>query len=202
MKSGSNIRFNIRYMIMKPIHKKSETAPFCDCNCGQPVERNKITGKWNKYLHGHNSRSSSNNDNKFKPGNTSGRGRPEGSRNRVTISAMNMIKDEEQALSRQAIDSALNGNVQMLQFCLSRILPPPPKDNMVKLDGMPQCNDMNSALSLSSYILEKLADGSVTPSQAHLISGLFERHLRCLQVTEVEQRLSLIEQKIEQQLKP
>ena len=186
---------------MKPIYKKSETPPLCLCNCGQPVERSKVTGKWNKYLHGHNSRSSSNNA-KFKPGNTCGKGRPEGSRNRVTISAMNMIQGEEQALSRTAIDAALNGNVQMLQFCLSRILPPPPKDNVVKLDGMPKCNDMNSALSLSSYILEKLADGTVTPSQGHLISGLIERHLRCLQVTEVEQRLSLIEQKIEQQLKP
>jgi hypothetical protein len=57
-------------------------------------------------------------------GNKFSKGRPAGSRNKVSIAAMNLLKDEEEALSRKAIDSALNGNTQMLQFCLSRLLPP------------------------------------------------------------------------------
>jgi hypothetical protein len=178
---------------MARIIKKSNDPPLCSCNCGQFVERSKVTGKWNKYLHGHNSRSSTNNA-KFKPGNTCGKGRPEGSRNRVSINAMNLLKDEEQALSRRAIESALNGNVQMLQFCLSRILPPPPKDVAVKLEGMPVCKDIQSSVNLSLYVLDKVADGSLTPTQANLISGIVEKHIRCLQLTEIEQRLSVIEE--------
>ena len=123
------------------IIQKSETPPLCQCNCGQPVKRNKVTGEWNKFVHGHNSRSTSNNG-CFKPGNKFGKGRPEGSRNKVTISAMNLLKNEEEALSRKAVQSALSGNVQMLQFCLSRILPPVPKDTPVKLDGMPKCENL------------------------------------------------------------
>ncbi len=178
---------------------KQEVPPLCGCSCGLSVAKSKVTGEWNKFVHGHNSRSSSNNEHKFKLGNQCGKGRPEGSRNKVTISAMNMLKDEEQALSRRAIESALNGNAPMLMFCLSRILPPPPKDVPVKLDGMPECKDINSAVPLSSYILNKIADGVLTPSQAHLISAVIERHIRCMQLTDLENRLSLLELKLEEQ---
>lgn len=176
--------------------KKEDYPPLCGCSCGQPVARSKVTGEWNKYVHGHNSRSASNSS-RFKPGNQFSKGRPEGSRNRVSISAMNLLKDEEQALSRRAIDSALNGNVQMLQFCLSRILPPPPKDTAILLEGMPRCDGIESAQALSSYVLDCLAAGTINPTQANVISGMIERHVRCLLVTDLEKRLAVIEELIE-----
>jgi hypothetical protein len=110
---------------------------------------------------------------------------------------MNLLKNEEQPLTRRAIEAAMNGNVQMMQFCLSRILPPPPRDEPVRLDGMPVCVDMTSSKDLSLYVLQKLADGKLTPSQANAISGIVERHIRCLQVTDLEHRLSLIEGQLE-----
>ena len=78
----------------------------CECGCGQKVQKSKVTNRWNRYVHGHNSRSSSNNENKFKHGNKFGKGRPEGSRNRVSVNAVNLIKGEEEALSRRAIETA------------------------------------------------------------------------------------------------
>lgn len=111
---------------------------------------------------------------------------------------MNLLLDEEKALSRKAIESALNGNTQMLQFCLSRILPSPPKDNPVNLAGMPVCNDITSATKLSSFVLKKLSTGHLTPNQAHLVSGIVAKHLRCLQLTDVEARLEAIEQMIDE----
>lgn len=90
---------------------KAEAPPLCDCNCGQPVAKSKVTGVLNKYIHGYNS---SSNNAKFKLGNQCGKGRPEGSKNRVTISTRKLLKDEEQALSRRALDLALDGNVQLL----------------------------------------------------------------------------------------
>ena len=165
--------------------RKIIRAPFCECGCGQKVQRSKSTNAWNRFLHGHNSRSSSNNENKFKPGNKCGKGRPQGSRNKVSIAAINLLKDEEGALTRRAIESAIkNGNTQMLQFCLSRILPAPPKDIVVKLEGMPECNDIESSVSLSSFVLQQLANGTLSPSQASLVSGIVEKHIRCLQVTD------------------
>ncbi len=178
--------------------KKIIRAPLCACGCGQRVKKSKATGKWNRYVHGHNSRSSTNNENKFKPGNKFGRGRPEGSRNKVSINAINLIKGEEEALSRRAIETALGGNTQMLQFCLSRILPPPPKDSVVKLKGMPECKDIESSVDLSSYVLKKLADSTLSPSQASLVSGIVEKHLRCLQITDLEKRIADVEEQLMQ----
>lgn len=175
-----------------------ELPPLCKCLCGQPVTRCKRTGNWNKYLQGHNSRYDSSNNGRFKPGNSQGKGRPAGSRNKVSINALKLLKDEEKALSRKAIESALDGNTQMLQFCLSRLLPPPPKDTPIRLSGMPVCNDVKSSVALSSYILKQMSEGNLTPTQAHLISGIVEKHLRCLQLTDVEQRLEEIEARLEQ----
>lgn len=181
---------------MKKIKVANDIPPLCACNCSQPVERCKLTGKWNKYIHGHNSRSN-NAHTHFAPGNKIGKGRPQGSRNKVSIAAMSLLKNEEQELSRTAIDLALNGNVQMLQFTLSRLLPPPPKDTPVNLSDMPLCDDVESTAALSSFILKKLSSGDLTPSQAHLISGVIEKHIRCMQLTDVEARLEAIEDRLE-----
>ena len=175
-----------------------DIAPLCACHCGQPVKRCQRTGKWNTYIHGHSSKNNASNSGKFEKGNTFSKGRPAGSRNKVSIASINLLKDEEKALSRTAIDSALNGNTQMLQFCLSRLLPPPPKDTPVRLSGMPVCNDVKSSVALSSFILKQLSMGKLSPTQAHLISGIVEKHLRCLQLTDVEQRLEEIEARLEQ----
>ena len=110
----------------RKLHRIKQASALCECGCGQEVKRSVTTGIWNKYIHGHNGRNQSSNNGQFKKGNKCGKGRAEGSRNKVTIAAMNIITGEEEALSRRAIDSALNGNTQMLQFCLSRILPPAP----------------------------------------------------------------------------
>ena len=174
-----------------------DCPPLCACNCGQPVQRSKVTKKWNKYLQGHNGRNQTSKNWQFKKNNKYGKGRPVGSRNKVSIASMNLLKDEEQTLSRKAIESALNGNTQMLQFCLSRLLPPPPKDTPIRLSGMPVCNDVKSSVALSSYILKQMSAGNLTPTQAHLISGIVEKHLRCLQLTDVEARLEVIETRLE-----
>src|SRR5688572_24458942 len=57
----------------------------------------------------------------FPPGNP---GRPKGTRNRATIAAEALLDGEAEALTRRAIDLALEGDVMALRLCLERILPP------------------------------------------------------------------------------
>ncbi len=132
--------------MVRKLHKIRRTIPICKYGCGQPVKRG-VAGKFNNYLHGHNGRNQSSNSGQFKKGNKCGKGRAEGSRNKVTIAAMNIIKGEEEALSRRAIESTLNGSTQLLQFCLVRLIPPPPKDSIVKLEGMPTCDNIQSSVA-------------------------------------------------------
>lgn len=62
---------------------------------------------------------------------------------------------------------------------------------------MPACNDVKSSAALSSFILKKMSEGNLTPTQAHLISGIVDKHMRYLQLTDVEQRLEDIEASLE-----
>lgn len=97
-------------------------------------------------------------------------------------------------MTRRAIELAENGNVQMLRFVLSRLLPPPPEDELLKLEELPSCDDLPPAGQLSSYVMEKLAEGVITPTQANVISGIVERHVLCLQSVDLEERLFVIEE--------
>jgi len=57
----------------------------------------------------------------FKPGNA---GRPRGARNRATLAAGALLDGEAEALTRKAIELALDGNILALRLCLERIMPP------------------------------------------------------------------------------
>ena len=57
----------------------------------------------------------------FEPGNP---GRPKGARHRVTRAAEELLDGEAEALTRKAIELALNGDPMALRLCLERILPP------------------------------------------------------------------------------
>jgi len=50
-------------------------------------------------------------------------GRPKGSKNRSTVLASALLDGEQEALLRKAIEEAKAGNISMLKFLLSRVLP-------------------------------------------------------------------------------
>jgi hypothetical protein len=51
-------------------------------------------------------------------------GRPKGARNRATLAAEALLDGEAQALTRKAVEMALDGNPVALKLCLERLLPP------------------------------------------------------------------------------
>ena len=57
----------------------------------------------------------------FAPGNP---GRPKGSRNRITRLVENLIEADGEALAREAIERALDGDGAILRALLDRIAPP------------------------------------------------------------------------------
>jgi hypothetical protein len=152
-----------------------------------------------KYILGHNSKdkSTAKTDKshlwkKGKSGNP--KGRPNGSRNKVTISALNMIEGESEVLSRKAIEAALNGNIQMLKFCLERIIPVC-KDTPVKIK-IPVPKNSDDVAKMTKVILKKLSEGELTPSQAELIGRSADRHIKSLQLKNLEERLKMLEDRI------
>lgn len=124
----------------------------------------------------------------FEPGNP---GRPKGARNKATLAAEALLDGEAEKLTRRAIQSALDGDGTALRLCLERIVPPR-RDRPVSFD-LPSITTAGDASRTMGAVLEAVAAGDVTPSEAEGIAKLVEGYLRALETTEFEKRLAMLE---------
>lgn len=128
---------------------------------------------------------------RFKPGNP---GRPKGTRHKITVAAQKLLDADGQALTRKAVDMALQGDTVALRLCLERIVPPR-KDAPVAFD-LPEMNNAHDAAQAAGAILEATSDGHLTPLEAASIMTLVETFRRTLEASEFEQRITAIEESI------
>ena len=61
---------------------------------------------------------------RFARGNSFGRGRPQGSRNKATIALQALLDEEGEQITRKAIEMALAGDSTALRLVLERLVPP------------------------------------------------------------------------------
>jgi len=171
--------------------------PFCKCGCGK-----RVTKEGNKFLLGHNNKkgnkdsSSKNTHSRFQAGNKYGRGRPCGSKNKVTIAAENIFEEESGAIARQAVEMALNGHPQMIKLIMERVVPIK-KSSPVKLDGMPIVDTVESAGEAAEFILQSIASGKVSPLDGEILSRVLDKRLHALQITEIERELKELKEKLD-----
>lgn len=179
---------------------ESERNHLCACGCGNETELNR-RGKPNRYILGHNAKheaanrtSNNRKPGQFQPGNMYGQGRPIGSRNNVTVAAENLIQGESEALSRKLIELALAGNVACLKTAIERLIPVC-KSRPISLPDMPKIDSVADASDLTAYVIDAIAEGKVSPVEGEIISRACERHLKALEVRDLEARLSALEGK-------
>jgi hypothetical protein len=131
-------------------------------------------------------------DTKFKPGQSGNpAGRPRGSRHKVTLAIEAMLDGEAEALTRKALDLALAGDMTALRLCLDRIAPPR-KDRPIAF-ALPALAQAADAAKASAAIVEAVAVGELTPSEAGDLSRVIDGFTRTLEATELEQRIERLE---------
>jgi len=131
---------------------------------------------------------------KFKPGESGNpTGRPPGARNRATLAAEELLDGEAENLTRKAIELALAGDRQALRLCLDRILPPR-RDRPVTIDLPPMANPSDAVKALAK-ILEDVASGNLTPTEAKELAGVVEALRKTLETEELERRIAILEGK-------
>ena len=123
------------------------------------------------------------------------KGRPTGSRNKASIATENLFLDEQERLTRKCIKLAMRGNMQALKLCIERICPVR-KDSPINTK-LPRVKTVEDATKLTSSLLDKVASGELTPSQGELLSRMAEKHIKVLQLNDLEARLQLLEERIE-----
>ena len=126
-------------------------------------------------------------------------GRPAGSRNSTSISVENLFLDEAEQLTRRCIELALQEQPSLpaLKLAIERICPVR-KDSPIKVD-LPPITDISSASKFTSALLEKVAAGELSPSQAELLSRIAKKATRGQQLVLIEEKLLEIEQKLTEQ---
>lgn len=135
-----------------------------------------------------NRKSGRNTDGTFGPGNP---GKPKGARHKATQAALALLDGDAEALTRQAVKMALEGDTTALRLCLERIAPPR-RDAPVTFD-LPRMETAVDAANAAGSVLDAVAQGELTPTEGAHVMALVETFRRTLEMTALEARLTKIE---------
>lgn len=122
----------------------------------------------------------------FVPGNP---GRKPGSQNKTTVMCAEMLRAAAPELLRTAIEVANAGKPQVLIFLLDRVLP---KERPIKID-LSEISSPEDAVSALSAIMQAVAAGELTPSEAASVASLIVGVHRFVDIVDVKQRIQTLE---------
>lgn len=121
-------------------------------------------------------------------------GRKPGSRNRATLAAEALLEGEAEALTRKAIGQAKAGDMTALKLCLDRLIAPRrERPIMFDLPSVSSAADHPAALV---SVLEAVAAGDLTPSEAQAFSAVLREHRTAIETAELASRLDALEARI------
>jgi hypothetical protein len=103
-----------------------------------------------------------------------------------------LLKGEEEALVRKAIELALSGDVPLLKFLLDRILP---KERPVRVQ-FPELDGSSDAVDALTVVIEAVGAGQIAPSEAAALASVIAAYARTIDHAEVEERLDKIEKEL------
>ncbi len=118
-------------------------------------------------------------------------GRPKGARNKATLAVEQLLDGEAEALTRKLIALALQGDGPALRLCLDRLLPPR-KDRAVAF-ALPKLERAADVVLAHAALVEAVAAGALTPSEAAELAKLLDGFVRALATADLEVRLSQLE---------
>lgn len=133
----------------------------------------------------------------FQPGNTFGRGRPKGSRNKRSAVAQEILDQHSDPLSRKCVAMALQGDTRAMALCMERILPAL-RDPWVHL-RLPKLKQVKDVALGAKRVLEAIAQGELTPAAGEMISNLIENYRQTFEGQEMEARIAELEKRAQEQ---
>jgi hypothetical protein len=129
-------------------------------------------------------------DGKFAAGNSLG-GKTPGARHRVTMAVEALLEGQHEALTRKAIDKALEGDTVALRLCLDRIAPPR-KDAAISVT-LPPVRSAADAVEASVAVLSAVGAGEITPDEAGRVMALLTAHKSIVEAGDLESRIAALE---------
>jgi hypothetical protein len=121
-------------------------------------------------------------------------GRPRGSRNRANRAMQKLLDGEADALTRNAVELALDGNTTALRLCLDRLLAPR-RDRTVPLE-LPPVEDAGGLAGAMAAIMGAAGKGEISSKEAGGWARLVDIFLKALETHDFEQRLDALEKRL------
>jgi len=119
------------------------------------------------------------------------KGRPQGSRNKATIAALELLEGEAENLTRKAVTMALKGDTTALKLCIERLVPP--RRELPLIVKLPVILNADDLPKLTAALIQAVSQGEITPGEATALSSLVTAHARSLEIMEFERRLAALE---------
>jgi hypothetical protein len=123
-------------------------------------------------------------------------GRPQGSRHAVSLAIDALLEGDAEKLTRKAIEMALSGDGTAMRLCFDR-LSPPRRDRPIQF-ALPKLETAADAKAAAAAIVQAVAEGDLTPSEAADMSKLLDNFTRVLEATDFQTRLEALERKTSQ----
>ena len=132
----------------------------------------------------------------FKPGQSGNpTGKPRGARHRATVAAEALLDGEAEALTRRAVELALEGDTTALKMCMDRILPPR-KGRPINFT-LPELTNTGDLRAAALAILGAVSEGDISPEEAAAVAPLIEGVRKTMETDELSRRLEALEQALE-----
>jgi hypothetical protein len=120
------------------------------------------------------------------------KGKPKGSLNKVTLAIQSLLDGEAEALTRKAIELAMDGDMSALKLCLDRICPPR-KSRPIQID-LPDVNTADGVSQAQVTTVQAVAEGEITPEEGKVLADILEARRRSIETQEHEARLNKLEE--------
>jgi hypothetical protein len=131
--------------------------------------------------------------NRFQPGQSGNpAGRPRGARHKTTLAIEALLDGEAEALTRKAVELALEGDTVALRLCLER-LAPPRKGRTVAVQLPASLRTAADIADAQAAILGALASGDVSPDEAAEIAKVIDAAGVAIERRDLETRIARLE---------
>lgn len=131
----------------------------------------------------------------FESGNSCGKGRPAGSRNKATLAIERLLEGESEAVVRKLSQLAKKGESTAMRLFMERVCPVR-RERPVNLD-LPEIHTADDVAAAFRTVMQALAHGDVTTDQAERIIRFLEFGRKLIETQDLATRLAKVENDLE-----
>ena len=118
-------------------------------------------------------------------------GRPRGSRNKAAMALQDLLEHDAESIARTVTHLANDGNIAAIRMCMDRLCPPR-KDRHVSF-ALPKLERAADAVNAAATIVDAVASGDLTPSEAGELSRVITAYATTLEAADFDARLRKLE---------